>query len=259
MNLVDSHCHIDLPEFDHDRERVLANCHDLGIGHLIVPAITAEGWPRLKSVCAAHPGLHPAYGLHPMFMDSHRPGHISLLGQWIEREKPVAIGECGLDFYIENPDRRAQLDLFEQHLALARSSGLPVIVHARKSVEEVINSLRHFPGVTGVLHSYSGSLQQAERLLELGFLLGFGGPVTYGRAKRLHELVRSLPAEGLLLETDAPDQPGETHRGGRNSPEYLVEILDAISRLRDMAPERLAEITTENARRLFGPKVNSGS
>jgi TatD DNase family protein len=118
-------------------------------------------------------------------------------------------------------------------------------------VEEVIKTLRQFPGLTGVLHSYSGSEQQAEQLIEMGFYLSFGGPITFERAKRLHRLVSRLPLSAILLETDAPDQPGSLHRGERNEPAYLTEVLEAVSRLRDQSPQHIAEQTRANTCRLF--------
>jgi TatD DNase family protein len=186
-----------------------------------------------------------------MYLADHSEAHLEALAHWVEREQPVAIGECGLDFYIDDPQPEQQRHYFAGQLAIARDSELPVIIHARHSVEEVIKILRRFPGVTGVLHSYSGSGQQAERLIDMGFYLSFGGPITYERSKRLHRLVSGLPLSAILLETDAPDQPGSLHRGERNEPAYLPEVLEAVSRLRDESPERIAEQTRANTCRLF--------
>ena len=141
---------------------------------------------------------------------------------------------------------------FEAQLTLARQFDLPVVIHARRAVEQVIDSLRRFPGVRGLLHSYSGSEQQARRLIDMGFSLSFGGPLTYPRAKRLRRL------EAILLETDAPDQPGSRHRGERNEPAYLPEVLEALSGLRDEPIEQLAGQTHANSRRLFGLDARGG-
>lgn len=252
MRLIDSHCHLDDPQFDIDRDKMMARAGDIGICAHVIPAIKAAWWPRIRQLCNSHTRLYPAYGLHPMFMESHQEGDIQNLELWLKREKPVAVGECGLDFFIENPDRTEQIHLFEQQLELALRYRLPVIIHARKAVEETVNILRHFPGITGLLHSFSGSEQQAERLIDLGFLLGFGGPVTYPRAKRLHKLVSRLPLDSLLLETDSPDQPDQAHRGQRNEPAYLGIILQTMSELRGISASSLAEATTNNAERLFG-------
>jgi TatD DNase family protein len=249
--LIDSHAHFDDASFDSDREAALQRAHAAGVEAQVIPAVKADWWPRIRRLCRQHPELYPTYGLHPMYLADHCEAHLEALAQWIEREQPVAIGECGLDFYIDNPQPERQRHYFEGQLALAHASRLPVIIHARRSVEEVIKTLRHFPGVTGVLHSYSGSAQQAERLIDMGFYLSFGGPITYQRSKRLHRLVSRLPLSAILLETDAPDQPGSLHRGERNEPAYLPEVLETISRLRDESPERIAEQTRANTCRLF--------
>ena len=149
-------------------------------------------------------------------------------------------------------DRRHQQDYFEAQLALASERGLPVIVHARRAVEEVVLALRNFPGLRGVVHSFAGSEQQAERLYEMGFHLGMGGPVTYPRAKRLRQLVAHMPIEHLVLETDAPDQPNAGHQGARNEPSRILQTLCVIAELRNESPEAVAATTTANASRLFG-------
>jgi TatD DNase family protein len=251
MQLIDTHCHLDLPQYDQDRDQVLSRAQQAGVQAQIIPAIQASTWPRIRQLCAGHPQLYPSYGMHPMFMQAHEQTHIAELDRWLKTEPAVAVGECGLDFYIKDPDRSGQLELFEAQLELAQRHRLPVIIHARKAVEEVINSLRHFSGIKGVLHSYSGSEQQAGRLIEMGFYLGFGGPVTYPRATRLQRLVQALPLEALLLETDAPDQPDSRHRGERNEPAHLGEILASISQLRGISPQALAAATRANARQLF--------
>lgn len=250
--LVDSHCHLDAPEFEPDRDAVIQRARAAGVKRQIVPATIAAGWPGLRDVCAADDGLHPAYGLHPMFLASHRREHVSELKQWVEREKPVAVGECGLDYFIPDPDREAQGWYFDAQLKLARDFDLPVIVHARRAVDEVIAAIRRIGGLRGVVHSFSGSRQQAEILWDHGFMLGLGGPVTYERARRLRALAATMPLEWLLLETDAPDQPDCGHRGQRNEPARIVHVLDTIAQLRDIEPAELASATSNNAERLFG-------
>ena len=253
--LIDSHCHIDAPEFDIDRDAVIARARAAGVSRQIVPAVSAAGWETLRSLCAAAPGLHPAYGMHPMFLGEHRPDHLTALRDWIERERPVAVGECGLDFFVEGLDAGQQSLYFEGQLRLARDFELPVIVHARRAVDAVMAAIRRFGPLRGVVHSFSGSADQAMRLQALGFLIGLGGPVTYARANRLRTLAASLPIECLLLETDAPDQPDSGHRGQRNEPARLTTICDTIAALRDIAPETVARATTANAERLFGLKT----
>lgn len=251
MELVDSHCHLDVAEFDPDREAVLARARAAGVTRIVVPAIDAAAWPKLRDVCAVDDGLHAAYGLHPLLLAEHRQEHLRALRDWLERERPVAVGECGLDFYVEDLDRDAQRHCFDAQLELAREFDLPLVVHARRAVEQVIHAIRAIGGLRGVVHSYAGSLEQARQLHELGFLIGLGGPVTYARAKRLRNVAAQVPLEQLLLETDAPDQPDCESRGTRNEPARLPRVLAEIAGLRDMAPEALAEATTANARRLF--------
>jgi len=255
MDLVDSHCHLDAAEFDADRAQVIERAGDAGVRRQVVPAVSAASWPKLREVCAAAPGLHPAYGLHPTFLAEHRPVHLEELRAWVERERPVAIGECGLDFFVEGLDPRMQASYFEGQLRLAHETGLPVIVHARRAVDAAIAAIRRIGGATGlrgVVHSYSGSPEQARQLWDLGFLVGLGGPVTYERAQRLRRLVASMPLEFLLLETDAPDQPDERIRGRRNEPARLVRVLETVAGLRGQDPDEIAAATTANAERLFG-------
>lgn len=251
MRLVDSHSHFDAAEFDADRAAAHARAVAAGVVAQIVPAVDAAGWPKLRQTCAGLPGLWPAYGLHPMYLDAHRPEHLPALRAWIERERPLAVGECGLDYFVEGLDAEAQLFYFDGQLRLAREFDLPVIVHARRAVDAVIAAIRRIGGLRGVVHSFSGSAEQAAQLHRLGFLLGIGGPVTYARANRLRKLVAGMPLEQLLLETDSPDQPGAAHRGQRNEPAHLLEVLDAIATLRKEPRDEIAAATRDNAVRLF--------
>ncbi len=252
MRLVDSHSHFDAPEFDVDRATAHARALAAGVVAQVVPAVDADSWPKLKTICAEFPGLYPAYGLHPMYLHAHRLSHLDELAQWIEREAPVAVGECGLDYFIDGLDHEAQQGYFDGQLRLARDFDLPVIVHARRAVDAVIASIRKIGGLRGVVHSFSGSAEQATHLHKLGFLLGIGGPVTHERANRLRGIVAAMPIEQLLLETDAPDQPGAGHRGERNEPAHLIEVVDIVAQLRRIAREEIAMATTANAERLFG-------
>lgn len=251
MNLIDSHCHLDAGEFDADRAAVIDRAQAAGVRAQIVPAVTAASWPGLRDACALAPGLYPAYGLHPVFLDQHRPEHLELLQDWITRERPHAIGECGLDYFIPTLDRQQQQDYFIGQLALARRYDIPVIVHARRAVDAVIAAIKQVGGLRGVVHSFSGSPEQARQLHQLGFLIGLGGPLTYDRAQRLHRLVAAMPLDQLLLETDAPDQPDAGIRGERNEPARLPVILDTVARLRGEPVEAIAAQTTANAQRVF--------
>lgn len=249
--LVDSHCHLDAAEFDDDRDQVIARARAAGVTRQVVPAVDAAGWPKLRDACPPGSGLHPAYGLHPMYLSQHRDEHLPLLREWIERERPLAVGECGLDYFVEGLDAERQMHFFEGQLRLAREFDLPVIVHARRAVDAVIAAIRRVGKLRGVVHSYSGSEEQARQLWHAGFMLGLGGPVTYDRANRLRRLAASMPIEHLLLETDAPDQPDAGIRGQRNEPARLTEVAHVIATLRGIEPEQLARATTANAQRLF--------
>ena len=249
--LIDSHCHLDAAEFDADRAQVIARARHAGVTRQVVPAVDAAEWPKLRDICAADAGLHAAYGLHPMYLAAHRDEHLSQLREWIEREQPVAVGECGLDYFVEGLDRDLQHHYFENQLQLAREYDLPVIVHARRAVDDVIAAVRRIGSLRGVVHSYSGSEEQARQLWKSGVLLGLGGPVTYDRANRLRRLAATMPIEYLLLETDAPDQPDAGIRGQRNEPARLATVCDVIAGLRGIAADELAAATSANAERLF--------
>ncbi|WP_114997630.1 TatD family hydrolase [Xanthomonas campestris] len=252
MRLIDSHCHLDASEFDADRAAVIARAQAAGVMQQVVPAITAASWPGLREACALAPGLHPAYGLHPIFLDQHRPEHLELLAEWIARERPCAIGECGLDFFLDGLDAQTQRHYFDGQLQLAKRFDLPLIVHARRAVEEVIARIKAVGGIRGVVHSFAGSPEQAQQLWKLDFMIGLGGPVTYPRANRLRGLAAQMPLRHLLLETDAPDQPDAEIRGQRNEPARLRTVLDCIAQLRGEPAEAIAAQTSANARRLFG-------
>jgi TatD DNase family protein len=252
LDLVDSHCHLDDPRFAADREAVLVRAHQAGVRQIIVPATSAARWPQVRAACQDQPGIYPAYGLHPMFIDQHQPGQLAALEQELAVGDAVAIGECGLDFSSPAWDPVQQQYFFAAQISLARQTGLPLIIHARKAVEQVILALKCAGGVAAVVHSYSGSIEQARQLADLGVHVSIGGPMTHARANRLHKLVAALPDWQLLLETDAPDQPDACCQGQRNEPARLAAICDFAASLRQTTPQALAELTSANARRLFG-------
>lgn len=249
--LIDSHVHLDDAAFAIDRDAVIERADQAGVEAMIVPGVDAESWPRIKALCAKHTHLHPAFGLHPMFLGKHVPAHVDALSSWLDEENAVAVGEIGLDFHVEGLDRELQRDFFQRQLQLARQRNLPVIVHARGALEEVSLTLRRTGGLRGVVHSFSGSEQQAQHLWDIGFHLGIGGPVTYPRAQRLRRIVAQMPIEFLLLESDAPDQPDAAHRGERNEPARIADVLQCIAALRGEPEAHVATATSANARRLF--------
>ncbi|HEY6895086.1 MAG TPA: TatD family hydrolase, partial [Rhodanobacteraceae bacterium] len=245
--------------FDADRSDALARAREAGVTRQIVPAIALAGFGKLRDLCREEAGLFPAYGLHPMFLDEHAPAHLDALAGWIERERPVAVGECGLDFYVEGLDRDAQHRYLDTQLALAKAFDLPVILHARRAFDDVAAAIRRVGGLRGVVHSFSGSAEQAEQFFRLGFHVGIGGPVTYPRAKRLRSIVATMPIEWLLLETDSPDQPLYGHQGRRNEPALLVGVLDGVAELRGESRESIAAATSANAERLFNLRDRTGA
>lgn len=249
--LTDSHSHLDVAEFDTDRDAVIARARAAGVTRQVIPAISRAGWDALAALCRTHDGLHPAYGLHPMYLPEHRPEHLADLADTLARERPVAVGECGLDYFVTDLDPDAQRRYFDGQLELAREFDLPLIVHARRAVDEVIARVRRVGGLRGVVHSYSGSYEQASQLWKAGFCLGFGGPVTYERARRLRDIVARMPLEFLLLESDAPDQPLASRRGERNEPMHVAEVLDHVASLRGESRDTIAAATRANAARLF--------
>ena len=249
--LIDSHVHTDDERLKADRPAVLRAARSAKVVAQVVPAISQRLWPRVQAVCAAESDLYACYGLHPCFCDEHLDAHIEELPLWIGRERPVAVGECGLDYQIVDADRAKQQQLFSAQLALAREFDLPIVIHARRAVEDVIRMIRSSGHYRGVVHSFNGSAQQASRLIDLGYKLSFGGAVSFSRAKRLREMIRSLPLDAMLLETDAPDQPDQSHQGQRNEPAYLVDVWQAISELRNEDANEIAHATTANAIELF--------
>jgi len=257
MRWIDSHTHLDFQEFDSDRDEVIKRSVEAGVEKIIVSSTTANRWNLVKKVCSDFPSnCYPAFGLHPMFMDEHKlengEGDIEKLKQKLEEKTAIAIGEIGLDYYIENPDKDAQINVFVDQLKLAEHFKLPVIIHARKSLDIVLKYLRKFPTVKGSIHSFSGSEQQANQLIEMGYFLSFGGPVTYARATRLHRLIKHIPINKILLETDSPDQVDASHFKQRNEPAYLVNVAEKVAELQEISLEQVANQTTKNANNLFG-------
>ena len=251
MELIDTHCHIDVGDFDADRERVIENCRRLGIRRIVVPAVSARGWKHLLDVCRREPGLLHTFGLHPVFVDEHRAADIPALAEWVGREQPVAIGEIGLDYFVEDTDRERQLEIFEAQLEVARDAQLPVLLHVRKAHDQVLTTLKRIRVPGGIAHAFNGSIQQAHQYIELGFKLGFGGMLTYERSNKLRRLAKEIPLEALVLETDAPDLTVAAHRGERNSPEYLPDCLHALAEVRDEDPDEVAAATTRNAEQVL--------
>lgn len=256
MELVDTHCHLDVSDFDLDRDEVLAQCRANGVNHIVIPGVDALAWGNLLAVCEGESGLYPSLGLHPVYLERHREEHVEELADWVERHRPVAVGEIGLDYFVTDLDRNRQQALFEAQLRIAAEADLPVLLHVRKAHDPVIATLRRLPVKGGICHAYNGSLQQAHQYIELGFKISFGGMLTYERSTRLRALARQLPLDAIVLETDAPDLTVASHRGERNSPAYLPECLAALAEVRDQDPAEIARATTQNAFAVLGLAAN---
>lgn len=257
MPYIDTHTHLDFPDFDDDRAAVLARSRALGVRRMLVIGVTEEHWERLWSLVLAENGLYAAFGLHPCFLDRHRPEHLSRLGERLERlaghAKLRAIGEIGLDYYLAHPDKAAQQALFEAQLRLARAFELPALLHVRRAHADVIATLKRLrPARGGIVHAFSGSYEEAREYRKLGFYLGLGGAGTWPQARRMHKMLARIALDDVVLETDAPDIPPASHAGRRNSPEHLPAICADLARIMGVEPETLAAAAYRNSNSLFG-------
>ena len=252
MELIDTHSHIDLGVFSDDFHQVLSRARKAGVIAQVLPGVQSGGWDRILKLCATEKDLYPAIGLHPMYMRYHTPDDLIVLLEHALSGKLVAIGEIGLDYFVKNIDKEAQQELFEAQLRIATETKLPVLLHVRKAHDQVQKTLRqlHFSN-GGIVHAFSGSLQQAEHYVKLGFMISICGTVTYDRATKIRAVATQLPLESLVLETDSPDIPPSAFHGQRNSPEYLPEILHSLAKLRRESATEIAEQTTQNARNLL--------
>lgn len=251
MDLIDTHAHLDIAEFDGGREQLLQACADNGMRAILVPAVTRSGWENLQDVCARSSLLWPAFGLHPCHVAQHQDAHVQALEAWLQ-PGVVAVGEIGLDAWEGAQDLSRQQDLFAAQLAIARNARLPVILHARKTHDLLLKEIRRQRfSHGGIVHAFSGSLQQAEKFVELGFLIGFGGGATYDRAHKLHSILKAIPLTALALETDSPDIPPSFARGQTNTPLNLFRITRILAEVLQTGPDTLAAQTIHNVLRLF--------
>ncbi len=253
MDLIDTHSHIDLAVFRDDIQEVLTRAREAGVVAQVLPGVYRAGWERLLSLCSRENDLHPAIGLHPLYLQHHGRDDLDALRDHALQGELKGIGEIGLDYFDQDADRRAQQELFEAQLAIAAEAQLPVLLHVRKAHDQVQATLRRLRfSHGGIVHAFSGSLQQAKHYQKLGFLISICGIITYDRATRIRAVAAAIPLESLVLETDSPDIPPAAHYRQRNSPEYLPEILAALAELRGKTVECIAEQTTKNAKDLLG-------
>jgi TatD DNase family protein len=248
---IDTHCHLDAVEFDIDRDAEYARALAAGVGAQIVPAVTRDNFAAVAATCQRYPGCLPAWGMHPMYIATHRPEHLADLRAQIETERPVAIGEIGLDFFVSGLDPVVQTYYYVEQLKIARDFDLPVLLHCRKSIDVLLKHLRQIKLPGGIAHAFNGSAQQAKEFIKLGFKLGFGGAFTWPRANHLRRLAVDLPLESIVLETDSPDMPPIWIGRGRNAPGELPRIAMELAHLRGVTLEDIAAATTRNSRELF--------
>lgn len=257
-DLIDTHVHFDNDRFDADRDQVYRRAIEAGVSAMVIPATVQSRWEKVRAIASHYDHLYPTLGLHPLFCNQHQDQHL----QQLQQQAPlgVAIGECGLDKQKHTVDLADQRRYFDAQIQIAKEAALPLIIHARNTVEEVILMLKNAApdrvAGNGVVHSFNGSIEQAHRLIDLNFKLSFGGPLTFPNARKLHRLVARLPLDAIMLETDAPDQPAGSHRGERNEPQWLPEVLKAIAELRSEPADVIAATNNRNAITLFNLPVN---
>ncbi len=253
---IDTHCHLDAAEFDEDRDDVIIRAQQAGVTALVIPAIERANFGAVASVCRSYEGCHPAYGIHPLYAGRAHEADLAALHDTLHDNRPgkkpaVAIGETGLDFFVEPYDRALQEYYFVEQLKLAQEFDLPVLLHVRRAIDPILKHLRDHPVRGGIAHAFNGSRQQADEFIKRGFKLGFGGAMTHPRARRLRELAATLPPEAIVLETDAPDIPPAWITRGRNTPEQLPAIAAVLAGLRQSSIEEIAAVTTANARQVL--------
>lgn len=249
MKAFDTHIHLDLLD---DLDVQLDEARKAGVAGWIVPGVEPGGWSRILAIAERHASVYAAPGIHPQAAGSLRAEDLGRLRELMSNAKVVAVGEVGLDARIDVP-LPLQEDLFIQMIRMAREAGKPLLIHARKSSGRILELLQQEKAeqVGGLFHAFSGSLETARRIIDLGFLLGIGGVVTWPTAKRLPEVVRAVPADALVLETDAPFMTPAPFNGQPNRAANLVLVAEQVAVLRGMSLEETVRLTTGNARRIF--------
>jgi len=263
--LVDTHAHLDLSRFDGDRAAAIERARQAQVGAIVNVGIDLESSRRAVRLAAEHDLVYAAVGVHPHYARRLDGALLEALRGLALQPKVVAVGEIGLDFFRDLAPRDVQLRAFQTQLAWAGKLGKPVIIHDRDAHQEILSILEDWArdmkasplaGRLGVLHTFSGDQSMAERAIEMGLYLSISGSVTYENEERLPEIVRTVPIDRLMVETDCPYLPPHPHRGQRNEPAYVRLVAEKIAELRGVPLSVLAEATTANARRLFGLKVD---
>ncbi len=254
FRFIDTHCHFDFPPFTGDEANSLARAAEAGVTGIIVPATEAANFARVTALADEHDALYAALGLHPIVIENHTDACLEKLEEALKTrpKKLLAMGEIGLDLYRDDPQFDRQEQILDAQLKLAKRYDLPVILHSRRTHDKLAMHLkRHNLPKTGVVHGFAGSLQQAQRFIDLGYCLGVGGTITYPRASKTRDVIAQLPLSSLLLETDAPDMPLNGFQGQPNRPERVAKVFDTLCELRPEAPDVIAAAILDNTRRLF--------
>ncbi len=252
MRLIDSHAHLDFPQFDADRETVIERARGAGVVAVLNVGTDLESSRAAVALAKRYDFIYAAVGVHPHDAKTVTPATLDQLRELARHPKVVAIGEIGLDYYRDLSPRPAQRRAFAQQLALAAELGLPVVVHSRDAHDDVLAALREWRGAGGVLHSYSAGPGRLEEVMALGFYIGLSGPITFPKAHRLRAVAAAAALDRLLVETDCPYLTPVPFRGRRNEPAYVRYVAEAVARARGTTVEAVAQATTENAQRLFG-------
>ena len=254
FRFIDTHCHFDFPPFYADEKASIARAGEAGVERIIVPAIAERYFARVCALAHQHTALYAALGLHPIMIEEHTPECLEKLEQYLSAkpQKVVAIGEIGLDLYREEPLFERQQHYLDAQLKLAKRFDLPVILHSRRTHDKLAMHLKKscLPR-TGVVHGFAGSLQQAQRFIDLGYYIGVGGTITYPRASKTRDVIARLPLGRLLLETDAPDMPLAGFQGQPNRPEQAARVFKTLCELRPESPELIAGTLLHNTQQLF--------
>ena len=251
--LIDTHCHLDADEFSADRPQVMANARAAGVSVVLVPAVEAANFPAVRACCVEYAECYPAYGIHPLYTGWAGESDLDILRACLTRElagphRPVAVGEIGLDHFVPGQDLARQEALFISQLKLARDFDLPVILHVRRAVDQVLKCLRRIGVRGGVAHAFNGSRQQADEFIKRGFCLGFGGAMTFSGSTRIRRLAAELPLESIVLETDSPDMaPSWLAAGARNEPSEVARIARVYAELRRLSPEEVIAVSGARA------------
>jgi len=253
--LIDTHCHLDAAEFDADRDAVALEALQQGVTSIVVPAVARHHFDDVIALSNKHKHCAYALGIHPMYVDDAHEDDLSVLSAYVAKHHPVAIGEIGLDYFVTKANIEQQTHYFTEQLKIAKQHDLPVILHVRNAIDDVLKYLRKAGVKGGIAHAFNGSFQQAEQFIALGFKLGFGGAMTYSRALHIRELAKKLPLEAMVLETDAPDIPPEwLGKNGRNTPVQTVKIAQFLADLRQVNVSQVLDITSANALQVL-PKL----